>query len=55
MITQLRNGLGLLLFLCLVIRVTAWVVMPVVPLLVVLFTVTALLVWLVRPYSNWRR
>lgn len=53
--TRLVGVLGFLLIGSLVVRAAAWLLAPVLPLLVALFVVAAVLTWLVRPYSGRRR
>lgn len=53
--TQLRNGLVVGIAVVVVVRMGAWLLEPVLPLLVALFVVAAVLTWLVRPYSGRRR
>jgi len=48
-VKYLRSGLGGLVALCVVLRVAAWLIAPVLPVVVALLCVVALLMAVVRP------
>lgn len=47
--TQFRQALGVLLALCLTVRVCSWLVAPALPLIIVLFVLVSLFVIILRP------
>jgi hypothetical protein len=44
-VKRLQDGLGVLIALCIVVRVGAWLVQPAIPLLIGLFVLTALFIY----------